>query len=241
MKKDKMKKLNESVANEIRLHLFHDLHGALRNCANAATMIEHENNKRHDQNQKIARWCQDIKQSVHQIDSLLEAGQNLDRRLNDQPKFGVFNTSNLVTAVKTVIQQFNFATKNHKLKIVDRTTGGKATYRTDLVLIQNCLTNLFMNAIHFSPRGSEIEIEIANTASEFVFSLANEANNTGSLDAKLWLKEGYSTNPLGIGYGLTVVDAICSKLDILLDISICDRAPLSQLVRAKISLKAETL
>lgn len=100
--------------------------------------------------------------------------------------------------------------------------------RLDRALLQSVLTNLFSNAVDYTPAGGVVEIRVEPTARQFKVSIANanadlEPADVSRLFDRFWRKEAARSGGHHLGLGLPLARAFASAMHCTLEAVLDER------------------
>lgn len=119
-----------------------------------------------------------------------------------------------VDFVKDIIEEVSPIAKKKKQKIVFSPAKKKIKGKFDPNLISQILLNLFSNAIHYSPEGGRIDIDLTQRGSRLIIKVKDNGVGISKQDQqKLFTKffrtkESYTLSATGSGLGLYIIRKI---------------------------------
>lgn len=161
---------------------------------------------------KIQSTVAEVLTTVHDVLSL----QNLDRlsskKLQKEPE-------QISTLLDTLITNLSIVCEEHSVRIENKTAEPDKAFTApvDKLLFKRVLFNLLVNAIKYSPKGSIIAVQLAQTPNDWSVSVHNDGQYISPEDQKRIFEGMYrtksaeSSSQQGVGLGLMLSHDIVTR------------------------------
>ncbi len=146
------------------------------------------------------------------VNSFLEVTRNLNQKI--ELEITDFDINRLITRT---VAGFEKIIDEKNIKVDIELCRDYCSVRADKDAIKRVITNLFDNAVKFTPEGGNIKICVADKSTDIEISVKNTGNGISKEDSRLIFERFYkedksrSENKTGTGIGLYIVKSIINR------------------------------
>ncbi len=211
--REQVERLKETdrLRRELISNVSHDLRTPLASMQGYIETLLIKNGALSDQERK--RCLTIARKNTHRLSELVDDLFELSKldSANVAPEFETFSVAELL---QDTVQEFELDARNKDITLETTTPRDTATVYADIGLIQRVLENLLKNAIHFTPRGGHIHIDIEKRPDTVAVSVSDtgcgiaESELTRIFD-RFYRRENSGESRSGsAGLGLAIVKRI---------------------------------
>lgn len=215
-------KINEKIENEKRIeasknslitNVAHDIRSPLTSIIGFLQIIKNSEYKSQEEMRRFIGIC------LKKAETMKKLTDNLFMftKLNDSSVKLHLSAICLNELIYQLIDEFEMAFENSKLKIIDTICTESIMVAVDVNLFVRALNNLMYNVLKYSSKPSNVHVSLIQHDKKAVISISNRCENlnvenTNILFEKFYMTDASRTNPdEGSGLGLSITKSIVER------------------------------
>ena len=208
---------SERMRTEMIANVSHDLRTPLTSIINYVDLIRRENVP----NPRVNEYLNVLEEKSMRLKSMAEALMEASRAVSGNLKLDIVEID-MVQMIHQVYGEFQDQMEERQLTPVLSLVDPPAMIRADGKMLWRVLDNLFTNVLKYAKPGTQVLIELAETAHSLIFTMKNVSRTKLSLTAdeltERFVRGDDSRSTEGSGLGLSIAKSMTEHLGGRLDV-----------------------
>ena len=208
---------SERMRTEMIANVSHDLRTPLTSIINYVDLIRRENVP----NPRVNEYLNVLEEKSMRLKSMAEALMEASRAVSGNLKLDIVEID-MVQMIHQVYGEFQDQMEERQLTPVLSLVDPPAMIRADGKILWRVLDNLFTNVLKYAKPGTQVLIELAETAHSLIFTMKNVSRTNLSLTAdeltERFVRGDDSRSTEGSGLGLSIAKSMTEHLGGRLDV-----------------------